>query len=61
MVAKKIELENKVENMEELFAAYDQSKDLCMMLQEFIHWEQYVRCICIGKNRINVPNMKSPR
>ena len=45
---------DKVENMEELMEAYHASKQLCMMLQEFIEWEQYVRCICIGKNRINV-------
>jgi hypothetical protein len=44
---------DKVENMDELFAAYDQSKELCMMLQEFIEWEQYVRCICIGQDQIN--------
>ena len=45
---------DKVNNMEELMEAYHASKTLCMMLQEFIEWEQYVRCICIGKNRINV-------
>ncbi len=45
---------DKVENMDELFAAYHESKTLCMMLQEFIEWEQYVRCICIGKKHINV-------
>ncbi|MEZ6195558.1 MAG: hypothetical protein R3F20_07500 [Planctomycetota bacterium] len=44
---------DKVENMDELFRAYNDSKDLCMMIQEFIEWEQYVRCICIGKERIN--------
>ncbi|MEE9393226.1 MAG: hypothetical protein V3W41_12045 [Planctomycetota bacterium] len=44
---------DKVENMDELMKAYDQSKDLCMMLQEFIDWDQYVRCICIGKEHIN--------
>ena len=45
---------DKVENLDELFSAYHSSNDLCMMLQEFIDWEQYVRCICIGKTMINV-------
>ena len=44
---------DKVENMDELFEAYNQSNTLCMMLQEFIHWDQYVRCVCIGKEEIN--------
>lgn len=44
---------DKVKNMDELMTAYHQSKTLCMMLQEFIQWDRYVRCICIGKNKIN--------
>ncbi|MCA9319321.1 MAG: hypothetical protein KDB53_01235 [Planctomycetes bacterium] len=44
---------DKVENMEELFDAYHRSKTLCMMLQEFINWDHYVRCICIGQDNIN--------
>ena len=39
--------------MDELIAAYNDSKTLCMMVQEFIDWEAYVRCVCIGKNEIN--------
>lgn len=44
---------DKVENMDELFEAYNSSKTLCMMLQEYIDWDHYVRCICVGKTNIN--------
>lgn len=27
-----------------------------MMLQEFIDWQQYVRCVCIGKTNILITN-----
>ena len=38
---------------DDLRTAYDESETLCMMLQEFIEWQQYVRCICIGQEHIN--------
>lgn len=43
-----------VNSFTELLQFYNQSGQLCMMLQEFIRWEQYVRCICIGKNNVLV-------
>lgn len=42
----------KVNSMNELLAAYNFSGQLCMMVQEFIDWQHYVRCICIGKKNI---------
>ena len=49
----------KVDSKEELLWAYDQSGPLApghrpktMILQEFIHWQDYVRCICIGRKDI---------
>ncbi|HWP44272.1 MAG TPA: hypothetical protein VNO14_13595 [Blastocatellia bacterium] len=45
-----------VNTVDELLAAYDRSGQLCMMLQEFIDWQQYVRCICIGKTSILITN-----
>ncbi len=42
----------RVENMDELFAAYNASNTLVMTLQENIEFEEYIRCICIGKNFI---------
>jgi glutathione synthase/RimK-type ligase-like ATP-grasp enzyme len=45
---------HRVDSVEQLIAAYDRSGRLCMMLQEFIDWHLYTRCICIGKNNILV-------
>ncbi|MBL8195944.1 MAG: hypothetical protein JNM06_19280 [Blastocatellia bacterium] len=47
---------NRVNTLEELLFHYNQSGQLCMMLQEFIDWQQYVRCICIGKKEILITN-----
>lgn len=46
----------RVSSIQELIAAYDQTGQLCMMLQEFIEWQKYVRCICIGKSNILITN-----
>ncbi|MCA9920682.1 MAG: hypothetical protein KC445_22170, partial [Anaerolineales bacterium] len=32
--------------------AYNETGTLCMVLQEFIEWDQFVRCICIGQENI---------
>lgn len=42
----------KVHTLEQLWEAYDQTGNECMMLQEFIAWDKYARCICIGKENI---------
>jgi len=47
---------HRVNSVEELISVYNESGQMCMMLQEFIHWQQYVRCICIGKKKILVTN-----
>lgn len=41
-----------VHDMEELWRAYDNSGRLTMILQEYIHWDQYIRCLCIGQDNI---------
>ncbi|MFV9506968.1 MAG: ATP-grasp domain-containing protein [Oscillochloridaceae bacterium umkhey_bin13] len=41
-----------VHSLEELWAAYNRSGTQAMILQEFIAWDQYVRCICIGQEQI---------
>jgi hypothetical protein len=41
-----------VRNMDELMKAYDASGTLVMTLQQFIDFDEYVRCICIGKRFI---------
>lgn len=35
---------------QELFDAYNESGLLTMILQEFIEWEHYVRCMCLGQD-----------
>jgi hypothetical protein len=42
----------KVHDREELLRAYDVTAPYCMTLQEFIHFDQYVRCFTFGKTDI---------
>lgn len=42
----------KVHTLDELIYAYDQTGTLGMVLQEFIDYDQFVRCICIGQEQI---------
>ena len=42
----------KVNNKEELLAAYDQTAPYCMTLQEFVDFGGYVRCFTFGKTDI---------
>jgi len=44
----------KVHSVEELLAAYDQTGELIMVLQEGIEFEQYVRCFCFGREKVLV-------
>ncbi len=41
-----------VRNDRELIEAYDASDTKVMTLQEFIEFDEYIRCICIGKKEI---------
>jgi hypothetical protein len=41
-----------VATLEELWETYNRSGAQGMILQEFIAWEHYVRCICIGQQRV---------
>ena len=49
-----------VHSLEELITAYDQTGLKTMILQEFIDWDDYVRCICIGRENI-LPIRYNPR
>lgn len=44
----------RIDSMDELIARYDETGQLVMTLQQFIHFEDYVRCLCIGREHINV-------
>jgi len=41
-----------VNDIDELITAYNRSDQLTMILQEFIHWDRYLRCICIGQEKV---------
>jgi glutathione synthase/RimK-type ligase-like ATP-grasp enzyme len=42
----------KVHDTAELLEAYDRTGPYCMTLQQFVHFDQYVRCFTFGKNDI---------
>lgn len=44
----------RVNSPEELFAAYDETGDLCMTLQEGIEFEDYYRCYVIGQQKVHI-------
>jgi hypothetical protein len=39
-------------SLDELIYHYDHSGLLTMIAQEFIQWEQFVRCLCIGQEEV---------
>ncbi|RLT39695.1 MAG: hypothetical protein DWI57_09810 [Chloroflexi bacterium] len=41
-----------VRSLDELIHHYNQTGTLCMMLQEFINWDKFVRCVCVGQENI---------
>jgi hypothetical protein len=47
-------------SLEELIHHYDQSGLLTMIVQEFIQWDQFVRCICLGQEEV-LPIKYDPR
>jgi hypothetical protein len=47
-------------SIDELLWHYDNSGLLTMIVQEFIEWEQFIRCVCIGQEHI-LPIRYDPR
>jgi len=47
-------------SLEELLDQYNRSGLLTMIVQEYIEWEQYVRCICLGQEEV-LPIKYDPR
>ena len=41
-----------INSIEELITAFDQTGLKTMILQEFINWDDYIRCICVGRQHI---------
>jgi glutathione synthase/RimK-type ligase-like ATP-grasp enzyme len=44
----------KVHSPDEFFTAYDQTGDLCMTLQQAIHFDEYFRCYVVGQEKVHV-------
>jgi hypothetical protein len=44
----------KLHAMDQLWEAYNQTGTECMMLQQFIEWDKYVRCWVVGRERVLV-------
>jgi glutathione synthase/RimK-type ligase-like ATP-grasp enzyme len=51
---------HKVESLEELHRVFDKTGKLTMIAQEAIEWDQYVRCLVIGKTQVR-PALWDPR
>lgn len=47
-------------SLDELLEHYNRSGLLTMIVQEYIEWEQYVRCICLGQEEV-LPIKYDPR
>ncbi|MBW3629572.1 MAG: hypothetical protein KY464_09760 [Gemmatimonadetes bacterium] len=48
------------QSLEQLLRHFNESGRLLMIVQEYIHWEQFVRCICIGQEEV-LPMKYDPR
>jgi len=45
---------SRVNSLEELWSEYDQTGTLCMTLQQFIDFDQFVRCYCVGQEDVMI-------
>ena len=43
---------SKIHNLEELWKEYNDSGTLCMTLQEGIEYDHFVRCYCVGQQKV---------
>lgn len=43
---------SKIHSMDELFWEYNQTGTLCMTLQEGIEYDHFVRCYCVGQEKV---------
>ena len=43
-----------IHNRDEFFHAYDQSRDLCMMYQKAVDFNEYFRCYVVGQKKVHI-------
>lgn len=44
----------RVASRDEFFAAYDRSRDLCMVLQREVPFTEYFRCVVVGREKVRI-------
>jgi hypothetical protein len=44
----------KINNREEFFTAYDQTRTLCMTLQRAVNFKEYFRCYVVGQDQVHI-------
>jgi hypothetical protein len=44
----------KVDDREQFFTAYDQTRDLCMTLQRAVNFREYFRCYVVGQEQVRI-------
>ena len=47
-------------SLEELIRSYDETGRMTMIVQEFVHWDHFVRCIALGRDEV-LPIKYDPR
>jgi glutathione synthase/RimK-type ligase-like ATP-grasp enzyme len=45
---------HEVHSRDEFFRAFDQSRDLCMMFQKAIEYNEYFRCFVVGQKKVRI-------
>lgn len=45
---------NRVDTMDELMQVYNESGQLVLTMQQFIEFDDYVRCLCIGRENVRM-------
>ena len=43
-----------IRNRREFFEAYDQSRDLCMVYQKAVNFNEYFRCYVVGQEKVHI-------
>ena len=43
-----------IHNRPEFFHAYDQSRDLCMLYQKAVNFNEYFRCYVVGQSKVHI-------
>jgi len=43
-----------IKNRAEFFRAYDQSRDLCMLYQKAVEFNEYFRCYVVGQKKVHI-------